>query len=165
MLSMKLSPAGINKLCQLEAIKLNAYQDSVGVWTIGIGSTYMNGRPVKKGDTLPDIQAAKLLLMQTVVKYEQAVDKAITADISMDQFDALVIFCYNIGIGSFSKSTCVKFINEEMGKADIISAWEEWDKGTVNGQRVVLDGLNHRREMELAIYFDNNYNHILGQAL
>ena len=49
---MKTSQVGIELISSFEDTKLQAYDDGVGVWTIGIGTTvYPNGMKVKKGDT------------------------------------------------------------------------------------------------------------------
>ncbi len=51
--AMQVSTAGINLICSFEGLRLNAYDDGVGVWTIGFGTTiYPNGIKVKKGGYL-----------------------------------------------------------------------------------------------------------------
>ena len=106
------STAGINLICSFEGLKLKAYDDGVGVWTIGFGTTiYPNGIKVKKGDTCTEAQA-KAYMAHDLKKFESAVNSAVTVSINQNQFDALVSLAYNIGKGAFEKSTLLKILNE-----------------------------------------------------
>ena len=164
MITMKTTPAGIAKLCGLEKLELKAYQDSAGVWTIGYGCTYMDGRPVRKGDLLHDETVARYLLMQTLRHYENGVDKAVTADITNPQFDACVLLCYNIGVGDahsgFTGSSVDRLINEEADMEDIEPHWLVWNKVHVNGVEEINKGLVYRRASEWALFSNGNYHYV-----
>ena len=76
--NLKLSPAGYAAIKQFEGLRLHAYQDIAGVWTIGYGSTYYtNGKHVHRGDTLPDVAAADSLFMYTLQTYTGAVNQLV----------------------------------------------------------------------------------------
>lgn len=164
MITMKLTPPGIAKLCGLEAPQdgppLKAYRDEAGVWTIGYGSTYIDGRPVRKGDYLHDESIARLLLMRTLPLYENCVDHHITADITNPQFDALVLLCFNIGPESFEHSSLVRIINENhLDYSAIEPHWLEWNKVTINGRHEISNGLVYRRKSEFELYAHGNYHY------
>lgn len=146
---MRTSPAGIALIREFEGLRLRAYQDSVGVWTIGYGSTrYADGTPVQEGDTISE-PAAESLLRATLTKYEQGVLTTITAPLSQAQFDACVSLAYNVGVGAFAKSTLAKHLNA--GRvADAANEFRKWNRA---GGRV-LAGLTRRREVERALFLN-----------
>ena len=67
----------------------------------------------------------------------------------MQQFDALVSFAYNVGVGNFAKSTLLKKVNANPNDPTIRSEFEKWNKA--NGR--VLKGLVTRRKEEADLYF------------
>jgi lysozyme len=90
---------------------LEAYQDPIGIWTIGRGITRMpNGQPVKKGDKLTAHQAA-MLNDTTTTTIEQDVLDLISVPINQNQFDALFLLVKNIGIGAFRTSSVLEHLN------------------------------------------------------
>lgn len=150
---MKLDQAGIEFIARWEGLKLKAYQCSAGVWTIGIGSTrFPDGVPVKMGDTLASEDEAYDLFRDTVNKYENAVNKLVTIALDQNQFNALVSFTYNVGIGALQSSTLLKRINDKASSEEIKTQWRRWNKA--GGQ--IVKGLSNRREAELELYFRGN---------
>lgn len=144
---MKTSSQGLDLIKRWEGCRLKAYQDSVGVWTIGYGLTSSAGIvPVTAGMTITQRQA-DAYLEQALVKYETAVTKSITRRPTQAQFDAMTSLCYNIGPGAFSGSTLVRRFNsgDIPGAAD---AFLMWNKA---GGRV-LKGLENRRKDERAMF-------------
>ena len=144
---MHISPSGIDLICNFEGKRLTAYDDGVGVWTIGFGTTvYPNGIKVKKGDTCTEAQA-KAFMAHDLKKFEAAVNNAVTVPLSQNQFDALVSLAYNIGTGAFSKSTLVKKLNANdfRGAADQFDVW-------VNAGGKRMQGLVNRRAKEKALF-------------
>ena len=141
------STAGINLICGFEGLKLKAYDDGVGVWTIGFGTTiYPNGIKVKKGDTCTTEQA-KAYMAHDLKKFESAVNSAVTVPINQNQFDALVSLTYNIGTGAFKESTLLKKLNA--GDCRGASAqFVVWNKG--GGK--VMQGLVNRRAVERELF-------------
>ncbi|MFP6840629.1 MAG: lysozyme [Acinetobacter sp.] len=144
---MHISPSGIDLICSFEGKRLTAYDDGVGVWTIGFGTTvYPNGIKVKKGDTCTEEQA-KAYMAHDLKKFESAVNKAVTVQLNQNQFDALVSLAYNIGTNAFSKSTLVKKLNANdiRGAADQFDVW-------VNAGGKRMQGLVNRRAKEKALF-------------
>lgn len=123
-----------------------AYRCPAGVWTLGWGCT----KGIKPGMTWTKQQAVEGLRRE-LAECEAAVTRMVTVPIHQHQFDALVSFAYNCGIGALQKSTILRKLN----RGDVegaAAAFEAWNKATVNGKRVVLRGLARRRAAEKALF-------------
>jgi len=141
------SNSGMVLICGFEGLKLKAYDDGVGVWTIGFGTTiYPNGIKVKKGDTCTEVQA-KAYMAHDLKKFESAVNSAVTVPINQNQFDALVSLAYNIGTSAFKESTLLKKINlgDYKGAATQFNVWNK-------GGGKVMQGLVNRRALERKLF-------------
>ena len=144
---MAVSLFGIDLICGFEGKRLVAYDDGVGVWTIGFGTTiYPNGTKVKKGDVCTESQA-KEYMAHDLKKFELAVNGVVTVPLNQNQFDALVSLAYNIGTNAFKNSTLVKKLNagDYRGAADQFDVW-------VNAGGKRMQGLVNRRAREKALY-------------
>jgi len=109
---------------------------------------YPNGQKVKLGDTCSREQALEWFKEELAV-YEKYVDDLTRDDISQDEFDALVDFCYNEGVGGLKSSTLLKTINTGNYSPEIITPqFLVWDKEHVNGKLVECEGLERRRRSE-----------------
>lgn len=135
--------AGLALLQASEGLRLTSYQDSVGVWTIGWGHT---GREVKAGQSITKEQAVSLLEAD-LGKFERGVEAAVKAPLTQNQFDALVCFTYNVGLGAFGDSTLLKLLNQKnyAGAADQFPRWNK-------AGGVVLPGLTKRRIAERQLF-------------
>lgn len=144
---MTTSKVGIDLISGYEKTLLEAYDDGVGVWTIGTGTTiYLNGQKVKKGDTCTLVQA-KSYFSHDLKRFEASVNNMVKVPLSQNQFDALVSLVYNIGETAFGESTLLKKLNAKdyQGAAD---QFPRWNKG--GGK--VLKGLVRRRADERALF-------------
>ncbi|MBJ9199203.1 lysozyme [Citrobacter freundii] len=144
---MQTSDKGIALIKQFEGCKLTAYQDSVGVWTIGYGWTKpVDGKPIRAGMTIKQ-ETAERLLKTGLVSYENDVSRLVKVDLTQGQFDALVSFTYNLGSRSLSTSTLLRKLNagDYAGAADEFLRWNK-----AGGK--VLNGLTRRREAERALF-------------
>ncbi|ENO3038042.1 lysozyme [Enterobacter ludwigii] len=144
---MQTSEKGIALIKQFEGCKLTAYQDSVGVWTIGYGWTQpVDGKPIRAGMTIKQ-ETAERLLKTGLVGYESDVSRLVKVGLTQGQFDALVSFTYNLGARSLSTSTLLRKLNvgDYAGAADEFLRWNK-----AGGK--VLNGLTRRREAERALF-------------
>ena len=108
---MKTSAAGRAAIAQREGNKLKAYRDTKGIWTIGVGHTAAAGAPAPKaGMTITAAQSDEILA-RDLADVEAAVNSAVKVKVTQNQFDAMVSLAFNIGNGSFKKSTVVKRLN------------------------------------------------------
>lgn len=145
----KANAEAINLITSFEGCKLTAYQDVVGVWTIGYGNTmYPNGVSVKKGDVITKEQA--LTLFKSILsRFESGVDKLIRTDVNDNQFGALVSFAYNLGIGTLQKSDLLKKVIKNRQDETIRNEFMKYTKA--GGKE--LKGLVRRRKAEADLYF------------
>ena len=144
---MQISKTGIELIKRFEGLELKAYQDSVGVWTIGYGWTQpVDGKKIGPG-MVTDQATADRLLKCGVVQYEQGVDQLVKVRITQGQFDALVSFAYNLGLRSLSTSTLLQKLNS----GDMQGAANEFDRW-VNAGSVKLNGLVARRAAECEMF-------------
>jgi len=145
---MRASQKAIELITTFEGFSAKPYLCPAGVATIGYGSTrYTDGCAVSMRDDSISYFEAEELLKETLSEYEDAINKYVTIAVNQKQFDALVSFTYNVGIGNFKKSTLLKKLNN----SEINGASKEflkWDK--VNGKK--LAGLTKRRNAERELF-------------
>ena len=145
---MELSQKGKDLIMQFEGCKLTAYQDSVGIWTIGYGNIYYeNNVAVKKGDIITHNRAIELFNL-IVKRFEVDVDLLVTSNVNQNQFDAMVSLAYNIGIGNFKSSSLLKMVNNGPSNTAIYLQFLRWNKA--KGE--VIPGLTRRRIAESNLY-------------
>lgn len=145
---MELGNNGWKLIQRFEGCKLDSYQDVVGIWTIGWGSTfYADGTPVKEGETITQDEADKLFKL-TLVSYVKCVTKALKTKVSQNQFDAMVSLCYNIGCGNFKKSSVLSKTNANPNDATITNSFLLWNKASGK----VVKGLTNRRTAEAELF-------------
>ncbi|MEL6326935.1 MAG: lysozyme [Cyanobacteria bacterium J06626_23] len=142
---------GLRLIKSFEGLRLTAYQDAVGVWTIGYGTT----RNVRRGMQITRTQA-EAFLQEDLVRFEQAVNDAVKVPINDNQFSALVSFAYNVGSGALRSSTLLKKLNQ----GDIRGAANELPRWNKAGGRV-LAGLTRRRNAERALFLGEDYTEFL----
>ncbi|MDR3503118.1 MAG: lysozyme [Legionella sp.] len=133
---------GIPLVKEFESCRLKAYQDSVGVWTIGWGET----KGIHAGMVWTQQQADETLAKR-YDEFEDAVLRAVKVKVDENELGALTCFTYNVGIGAFQKSSVLRELNagNEVEAADALL---QWDKA--GGK--VLGGLLRRRKAERALF-------------
>jgi lysozyme len=137
---------GLSLTEQFEGCRLTAYQDQVGVWTIGYGHT---GSDVTPGLTVTQDQA-QALLAKDVGSAATCVNDVVAIKLTQDEFDALVDFVFNLGIQAFTGSTLLR----DLDSGDLTAAAAQFDLWDRAGGAVVA-GLLRRRQAETAL-FDTN---------
>ena len=139
---MHTSEEGIALLKHYEGCELNAYQDSVGVWTIGYGHT----KGVERGMKISQEEAESMLQQELEHEYEDYISD-IDQELTQCQFDALVCWVYNLGPTNLRSSTMLKEIIA--GNMDLVPfQMKRWDKA---GGKVLL-GLTRRRNAEALLF-------------
>jgi len=139
---MNISNTGLALIKVFEGCLLEAYQDSVGVWTIGHGHTLQ----VKHGDMIT-AAGAELLLLNDLKSVEHTLNSVVLTPLTQNQYDALCSFVFNLGTKAFSGSTLLKKINSEeyAAAADEIVKWNK-----AGGQPEA--GLTRRRTAERQLF-------------
>lgn len=143
----KLSVKGIKLLKRLEGLRLQSYQDSGGVWTIGYGST----KDVIEGMEITE-KEAEALLKKDLKRFERAVNHF--TFLHQNKFDALVCFSYNIGVTAFKNSTLYKKLSTGERGHGIVFQIKRW----VYVNSVRNKGLVKRRNAESCAFLSANYN-------
>lgn len=139
---MRISEKGINLIKRFEGLRLEAYLDSVDVPTIGYGHT----RGIKLGQTITQEQA-DAFLEEDIHEFELAIQRLVHVNLTQNQFDALVSFTFNLGIGSLKQSTLLKKLNA----GDITGAANEFNRWVYAGGKK-LTGLVKRRAAERLMF-------------
>lgn len=152
---MKVSQTGVkglNLIKKYEGLRLKPYLCAAGLPTIGFGATYYpDGTKVKLTDKSISEFEASTMLGQMLKHYEKSVDSFTRDDISQNQFDALVSFAYNCGVGNLKSSTLLKKVNKDPSDKSIRLEFLKWNKA---GGRV-LAGLTKRRIEEANLYYES----------
>lgn len=143
---MKTSANGIRVIQYFESCHLDAYPDPAtggDPWTIGWGHT---GPEVKPGLHWHQSQA-DAALAKDLERFEAGVTAACKIPPTQGQFDALVSFSFNVGLGNLQKSTLLKKFNASDTKA-ACSEFVKWNKAAGK----VMRGLTRRRAAEAALF-------------
>ena len=143
-------------LKQFEGFRASPYLDSVGVPTIGYGTIqYPGGEAVQMSDpAITEPQGIQFLDYQLSLK-SQVIAPRFQRPVSLHQGAAMLSLTYNIGSGAFGTSSVLRKFNagDIAGAAD---AFLLWDKGTVDGQLVVIPGLLKRRQAERTYFLTHD---------
>lgn len=146
------SPLG--KLCAKKGLHVTKYtqipdwKDLSGKpWTIGIGHTgSVDGVPVGPGMVITEAKSYALL-DQDAATAAKGVNTSVVVPLNQNQFDALVDFTFNLGVGNLQSSTLLKKLNAR----DYTGASNEFPKWN-KAQGQVLSGLTKRREAERKLF-------------
>jgi lysozyme len=144
---MRMSTTGLAIVKEFEGLRLKAYKCPAAVWTVGYGHTSAAGAPNVTPDLVITKEDAEEILARDMEQYEDGVRKYVKVGLTQGQFDALVDFAYNAGVGALAKSTLLKKVNA--GKFDEVPAeFMKWTKG--GGKE--LPGLVRRRRAEVKLW-------------
>lgn len=134
----KVNQDGLNLIKEFEGLRLNAYQCSAKVWTIGYGHT----KDVYRGQEIT-LEQAEVSLLDDLQDAQNAVSRLVMVPLNDNEYSALVSFVFNVGSGNFEGSTLLKLLNKRM--YDMVPPQlMRWNK--VNGQE--SGGLSRRRSAE-----------------
>lgn len=145
---MKISERGLNLIKRYEGLRLRPYKCPAGLWTVGYGHVIGDGR------TLPESarrtyakEEVDSLLQKDVARFERGVLRLCPVPLTQGQFDALVSFSFNLGLGNLQRST----LRMKTNRGEIARASKEFLKWVrANGK--VLSGLVNRRKDEARLF-------------
>lgn len=108
---MDISDEGIAAIKVREGVRTRAYQDSRGIWTIGVGHTSAAGPPhVTQGMEITDEQVTNILYTD-LREFVDCVNQVVHVPLSQNQFDACCSLAFNIGTSAFANSRVVQYLN------------------------------------------------------
>ena len=140
---MTLSNDYYSRIVIFEGFRNTAYKCPSGIWTIGYGTT----KGVKAGDKVSVSQAYAMMREDS-----EEIAKLINGmgvKLQQCQFDAVALFCYNLGFYKFKASTLCKMIRRDASDKRIFREWQRW----VYASGKKLNGLIQRRRNEVELYF------------
>ena len=139
----------LNTIQHFEGLKLKAYKDSVGIWTVGFGNIFNldTGNPIKEGDEI-SLETAERWLKIEVDNLQAKMRKVITVPLNDNQWTALTSLAYNIGFGAFKRSTLLRLLNAGASKEEVAKQFLRWNKA--GGKEI--KGLTNRRQAEHNLY-------------
>ena len=135
---MEASDLLIKKITEFEGFSNTAYRCPAGKWTCGIGHT--SGVTATTTCTRKEAEQWLKEDLAPVEAYVNTIEQVRT----QGQFDALVDFAYNLGLGNLKSSTLLRKIKEGAPTGDIQEQFRRW----VYAGGKVLKGLVRRREWE-----------------
>lgn len=145
----QISVTGITLIQEFESLRLDAYRDQAGIWTIGYGTTRINNRPVFAGEHISKDDAIHYLTQETA-KICESLDELVPRDLTQNELDALISFCYNVGMGAFRGSSLRKALIHHTSIDE--SLFTRWCKIRVNGVLETSNGLLRRRRAEYKLF-------------
>jgi lysozyme len=138
--SVKISDKGLALIKRSEGLRLDAYKDGGGIWTIGYGSTL----GVHEGMTITPGEAERRLL-DDLARHD--ITPLLDCPTNENQFAAMTSLAFNIGLNHFRNSTVLK--RHKQGNypraADAFLLWK-YDNGKL------VPGLLKRRQAERMLY-------------
>jgi len=140
---MKISNTCIEFIKTFEELRLEAYDDGGGVWTIGWGHT----KGVYPGDECTEEEAVSMFEWD-VAEVEDAINMYVDVDLDQGEYDALVSLAFNIGVPAFHGSTLLRLLNNGADRESVSKQFPRWNKD--NGK--VIKGLVRRREAERKMF-------------
>jgi lysozyme len=145
---MRIGENGLKLIKHFEGFRNKPYRCAAGLFTVGYGHL------IGDGLSLPDswnrtftVEECDALLASDVRKFERGVDRYINVQLTQNQFDAAVVFAFNLGLGTLQRST----LRAKLNRGDIPGALESWAKYNKAAGKV-LRGLVLRRQAEIALF-------------
>lgn len=145
-MKMEVSYLLLDKLKEFEGLRLEAYRCPGGVLTIGYGHS---GSDVREGDRISQYWAEELLKAD-VAKVAEQVERLGVA-LTQGQFDALVSFAFNMGIGRLRTSKLLRLIRRQDSYRNIKAEFKRWVYAGGRKQ----PGLERRRVWEADRFFES----------
>jgi len=131
-----------------EGVRLNPYQDPIGLWTVGVGHLIGDGKtlPIEwfRTFTMDEVDE---LLKKDLQRFERGVLRLCPNYLTQPRFDALVSFAFNLGLGNLQAST----LRQKHNRNDVFGAAKEFLKWNKAGGKV-FRGLTIRRQDESNLY-------------
>ena len=156
---MNVSPLAIDMVKHHEGVRNKPYRCPARLWTIGVGHVMYPDQaklPLDKRDSVmlkPEDdrvysqEEVDGILRHDLDRFERGVERFCPSNLSQGQFDALVSFSFNLGLGTLQRST----LRQKLLRGDTEGAAEEFLKYCMAGGKI-LKGLQNRRRDERALF-------------
>lgn len=145
---MRASEKCLKMLAHHEGVRKKPYKCPAGLWTVGVGHLIGDGKSLpdswNRTFTLEEVYA---ILAKDVERFERGVSRLITYPLSQNEYDAIISFAFNLGLGCLQRST----LRSALNRGDKVAAIESLLKYNKAGGKV-LKGLDNRRKDEAAMF-------------
>ena len=154
---MNVSPKALKVIKHHEGTRYTPYRCPAKLWTIGVGHVLYpeqgklkiderDGFPLRPEDNRKfSVEEVDAILAADLQRFQRGVEKFVTVPLTQGQFDALVSFSFNVGLGTLQRSTLRAKLNRGENAAD------EFLKYCLGGGKI-LKGLQNRRIDERAMF-------------
>ena len=145
---MKVSDKCVNMIKHHEGFVRKPYQDPIGLWTVGVGHLIGDGKKLPKewNKEFTDEEVDNILC-EDLERFEIGIQRLTKVPLTQSQFDALVSFSFNVGLGNFQSST----LRSKLNRGDYEGASNEFPKWRKAGGKI-LKGLVRRRADERNLF-------------
>ena len=155
---MQVSPEGAAFIKQFEGLSLSSYLCPANVWTVGYGTTGPDIGP----DTKITKEEAEAFFASDVMAFAGGVKDSLKVTVNQNQFDALVSFAYNVGLGAFRSSTLLKLLNDRADPKIVAAEFSRW----INAEnKKAIEGLKIRREKERQLFLTKPLKSALAHSI
>lgn len=154
---MEISSEGLKLIKEFEGLRLHSYRCSANVLTIGYGHT---ASWITEDSEITEVEAEELL-RKDVKRFSDGVTDYVKVPLNQNEFDALVSFAFNLGLGALSSSTLLKLLNDRCDRKIVAAEFQKWCKA---GDQVV-EGLLRRRKAEAALFLKTAPNSLLANSI
>ena len=156
---MKVSDKAIQMIKHHEGVRQKPYRCPAKLWTVGVGHVLyprQGALKMEERDSVPleerdnrtfSMEEVDGILRDDLNRFERGVERYCPVKLTQGQFDALVSFSFNVGLGTLQRST----LRQKILRGDMEGAAEEFLKYTIGGGKV-LKGLVNRRTDERAMF-------------
>lgn len=168
---MKINQDGLNIIKKYESLHdgdlskvgLQPKLDPVGIWTEGYGramrgkdgkfltSTNCSKKQAEILSTIKTEEQAENALLEDTTEFSSKIAPMVKVELNDNQFSACVSLAYNIGIGAFSRSSVLKYINDKNFE-EAANSFKQYNKGSGK----ILRGLVLRRESEKELFLKDD---------
>jgi lysozyme len=147
---MNVSDKCINMIKHHEGFVRKPYQDPIGLWTVGVGHLIGDGKKLPKewNKEFTDEEVDNILC-EDLERFEIGIQRLTKVSLTQSQFDALVSFSFNVGLGNFQSST----LRSKLNRGDYEGASNEFPKWRKAGGKI-LKGLVKRRADERNLFLN-----------
>jgi lysozyme len=145
---MQISDKGIALIKHHEGVRLKPYQDCVKLWTVGVGHLIGDGKSLPpEWNRVLTMEEVDGILRKDLARFEQGVSKFCPVQLTQGEFDALISFSFNLGLGVLQRST----LRQKILRNDKKGAAEEFTKYIRAGGKIIK-GLVTRRNDEKQLF-------------
>jgi lysozyme len=140
---MRVSSEGLRLIKHYEGVRAKPYKDCIGLWTVGVGHLIGNGKSLPDAwDRVLTLEEIDALLVRDLNRFERSVAMQLPVSLKQCEFDSLVSFAFNLGLGTLQRST----LRQKILRGDKKGAAEQILRYNRAGGKIVKGLVNRRND-------------------